>query len=76
MTIYDIKRDSEAKSPYFFTRNSMRFFGQTLRDFSVKKQPDGRFLISAPMRDRFNNNKLMGHTKRYFNPENNELERE
>ena len=37
MTIYDIKRMSKEKAPYFFDRKSMKFFGQTLKDFSVKK---------------------------------------
>lgn len=73
LTIYDIKRLSEANAPYFFARKSMQFFGQTMKDFNVSKQSDGRYLITAPMRDRFTG-KVMGTTQRYFNPLNNELE--
>ena len=43
-----------------------------MRDFKIKKQPDGKYLISAPMKD--NNGKVMGITKRLFNPETNNLE--
>lgn len=73
MTIYEIKRLTEESAPHFFTRSNLRFAGQTLRDFSVKKQADGRFLISAPLRDRFTR-KQLGYTKRYFNPLTNKLE--
>ena len=71
LTIYDIKRLTAATCPYFFTRSTMRHFGQTLRDFKVYKQPDGRYLVTAPSHM---SGKVIGHTKRYFNLENNELE--
>ena len=74
MTIYDIKRMTEGTSPYFFTRKTLKFFGQTMRMFSVKKQTDGRYYISCPMFDRFTG-KQIGMTERYYNPVNNELER-
>ena len=74
MTIYDIKRESEEKSPYFFSPDTLRFFGQTMESFKVTEQKDGRFLITAPMIDSRDVN--MGETKRYFNPLNNKLERE
>lgn len=48
----------------------MKFFGQTLKDFSVIKQHDGRYRISAPIRLR-NDAKIVAHSIRYFNPENN-----
>ena len=72
MTIYDIKTRTQETSPHYFTRSSMKFFGQTMKDFKVYKQADGRFLIVAPMRDR--SGKTIGESKRYFNPVNNELE--
>ena len=50
----------------------MRFFGQTMRSFSVRKQDDGRYKISAPMRN--GSGETMGETVRYFNPVNNQLE--
>jgi hypothetical protein len=72
MTIHQIKQATALTAPEYFTRRTMRFFGQTLRDFSVKKQPDGRYIISAPMRDRSGRN--VGESVRYFNPENQTLE--
>lgn len=73
MTIAEIKRKTQETAPYYFTRKTMQFFGQTMRDFRVSSQPDGRYLISAPMRER-NTGKVIGTSKRYFNPENNKLE--
>lgn len=75
MTIYEIKYLTEDTSPYFFSRKTMKMFGQTMRSFRVKRQPDGRYRISAPMLDRFTG-RHMGETVRYFNPSNNRLERE
>jgi len=46
-----------------------------MKSFEVKKCQDGRFLISAPMIDK-TTGRNMGNTERYFNPINNELERE
>lgn len=73
MTIYDIKNLTRDTAPYFFSRKTLKFFGQTLRSFSVHKQKDGRYRINAPM---MADGKYMGETVRYFNPVNNELERE
>lgn len=73
LTIYDIKYLSKAKSPYFFTRESMKFFGQTMKSFTVKKLADGNYLISAPMIDKCTGRR-MGTTKRIFNVITNELE--
>ena len=66
MTIYEIKRLTAETSPYFFSHDTMKFFGQTLKSFSVKKQSDGRYLVTAKSKG--------GLTKRYFNPITNELE--
>jgi len=71
MTIYDIKRMSEDKAPYFFERKSMRFFNQTLKDFSVKKLNEEKYYISAPMRD--SRGQQMGITKRVFDVRTREL---
>ena len=72
MTIYEIKEKTKKTSPYFFSRSTMKFFSQTLKDFTVKKQTDGRYLISAPCYDW--DGQLMGTTTRFFNPDNNKLE--
>ena len=46
MTIYEIKQRTKKTAPYFFSKDTMRFFGQTLKDFKVSKQNDGRFKIT------------------------------
>lgn len=72
MTIYEVKQKTKKTAPYFFSRETMKYFRQTMKDFKVYKQEDGRFKIIAPIRilpkvdDDF--------TIRYFNPINNELE--
>ena len=72
MTIYDIKQNTIETSPYFFSRDTLRFFGQTMSSFKVYKQDDGRYMISAPMKDY--TGKKVGQTIRYYNPINNQLE--
>jgi len=72
MTISQIKAATLQTCPEYFTRKTMRFFGQTMRDFSVKKQPNGRFKISAPMRN--HDRKIVGHSVRFFNPVTNKLD--
>lgn len=47
-TISEIKLATEEKSPYFFTRKSMKFFGQVMRDFRVKQTSKGNIYIYAP----------------------------
>lgn len=71
LTIYDIKRLTATTSPYYFSRITMKVFGQTLKDFKVYKQPDDRYLITAP---RYMNGKIIGYSERYFNPQTNDLE--
>ena len=73
MTIYEIKERTKKTAPYFFSKDSMKFFGQTMKSFAVEKQFDGRYRISAPSGDNWSGHYL---TVRYFNPINNELERE
>lgn len=46
-TIYEIKRMTFEKKPYFFDRNTMRFYGQRLSDFKVKRSPKGKIFIYA-----------------------------
>ena len=72
MNIYKIKELTKKTAPYFFDRKTMKFFGQTLKDFTVKEQKDGRYLITAPSNDFYGNK--MDKTIRYFNPKNNKLE--
>jgi protein associated with RNAse G/E len=71
MTIYEIKELTKNTSPYFFSRDSMRFFGQTLKDFKVYKQKDGKYLVIAESGKTWQEKH---YTKRLFNPITNELE--
>ena len=71
MTIYDIKYRVE-NAPYFFTRKSMKFFNQTLKDFRVYKLNDNKYQLIAPMKDY--KGSLIGYTKRVFNANNNKFE--
>lgn len=66
-TIYEIKRASKKTSPHFFSRETLKFFGQTMKSFKVQKCDDGRYFIQAPR-------KHGGYTRRFFNPANNKLE--
>ncbi len=64
-TIYDIKAAVE-ETPgehHFFERDTMRFFGQKLNDFKVKRSPKERIFIYAPSywSDR-GERRLMGYT--------------
>ena len=71
MTIYEIKRLTKDTAPYFFSRDTMRFFGQTLKSFRVNKQADGRYRVSASSGDNWDGDH---ETVRFYNPVNNELE--
>ena len=65
-SIYDIKRRTEETNPYFFSRDTMKFFKQTFSSFKVYRQENDTFLISAPS--------LGGnYTERIFNPYTNQL---
>jgi hypothetical protein len=66
MTISQIKKLTAETEPYYFSRKTMRWWGQRMSDFSVSKCEDGRYLIQAPSK--------YGESVRYFNPSNNELE--
>ena len=71
MTIYEIKEKTKETAPFFFSRGNMKFAGQTLKDFKVYKQKDGKFLIVAQSGSNWDNTH---YTKRLFNPLTNELE--
>ena len=68
LTIYDIKRLTKETAPYFFSKDTLSFFGQTMGDFKVSLLNDGRYKISAPSGNY--------ETVRIFNTKNNELENE
>jgi len=75
MTIQEIKERTKVTEPYYFSRDTMKFFGQKLEDFKVIKESDGRYKIVAPIR--FGYTEYNGYkTEHYFNPTNNKIERE
>ena len=85
MNIYEIKRETLKTEPFFFTRKTMKFFNQTMKDFRVKRQPDGRTRISAPIypysRGRGSryfhydySEDVVSYTVRFYNPETKGLD--
>jgi hypothetical protein len=71
VTISDIKRLTSVTAPHFFTRDTLKFFGQRMSDFKVYKQKDGTYYVTAPMKD--SRGRVMGNTERIFNPADNSL---
>ena len=71
MTIYEIEELTKETAPYFFSADSLAFFGQTMESFSVEEQADGKFLIEAPSGSKWKGDHM---TRRLFNPITNELE--
>lgn len=75
LTIYDIKyRTTET---HFFDRKTLKFFGQTMKSFSVHKIDATHYRISAPIYcGKGPGRRYCGQTVRIFNTETNQLERE
>lgn len=77
MTIYDIKREVESTEGdhYYFTRKTMKYFGQRLRDFKVNKIKigvnKGNFILYAPS---YFDGRKSGYSVRMFVPETKKLE--
>jgi hypothetical protein len=70
MTIYEIKARTKETSQYFFSRKTMKFFGQTMKSFKVRKLNEHEYYIFAPS---YLNGKMMGYTQRIFDTRNNKL---
>jgi len=70
MTIQEIKKRTSKTSPYFFSKGTLKFFGQRLSSFDVTKQNEVEYLITAPS---YWNGKKMGTTQKIFNTKTNEL---
>lgn len=73
-TIYEIKRLTEETYPYFFSKDTLKFFGQKMKDFKVHTVTNSIYRISAPIRDY--TGMYQGITNWYFYPETNTLSRE
>lgn len=65
MNIYEIKRRSQAKKPYYFSRNTMKFFEQTLKDFRVYKLENDMYQFRAK--------RPYGETIAYFDAITNDI---
>ena len=70
-TIQEIRELSKETAPYFFTRDTLRFFGQTMSSFSVH-HVKGRVFIAANSGSNWEGQHL---TAREFIPETKELRR-
>jgi len=49
-TIHDIRFATEEKSPHFFDRKTLKFFGQTMASFIVFRHKN-KLMIAAPVKD-------------------------
>ena len=78
-TIYEIKRlverqaKSEGKESYYFSRSTMKFFNQTLKDFKVKRHPteEGKFLTIGQKGNGFKSYAVFNPLTNKINPCNN-----
>lgn len=50
MTIYEVKALTQEDAPYFFNRDTLKFFGQTLKSFNVVRVEKNKpiYRVSAP----------------------------
>ena len=68
-TIYEIKEATRETAPHFFTRSTLKFWGQTLKMFSVTRNGE-RVFICAGCWDR--SGKFTGYyTRREYIPTQN-----
>ena len=72
MKIYEIKKRTEKSNPSFFSKNALKFFGQKMNDFHVKKtKKSNLFYIYAQLKDY--KGTVRGLTERLFDSNTNEL---
>ena len=58
-------KDVVTNAPHFFDRKTLKFFGQTMRDFKVSFVEENIYFLSAPIKM---DNKFSGkYSERYFN---------
>ena len=72
LTIYDIKELTRDTAPEFFTRETLKYFGQTMKDFKVTQIGD-KYRIASVCRNT-EGVQTGRETIRIFNPKTNELE--
>lgn len=71
-TIYEIAELTKPNEKYFFSKATLKFFGQSMSKFYVHSENKGKFKISCPIRD--HSKEVKGETVRYFNPVTNRLD--
>lgn len=64
LTIYDIKRMTSETESFFFTRKTLKFFGQTMKSFKVYKIDEENYLITAPV---YHRDMVVSQTRENFN---------
>jgi len=68
-SIYEIKRNLK-NFPYFFSREAMKMFGQTMKSFRIYKTENPVvFELVADIYDRYNGKKVNVQTQRFYNAE-------
>lgn len=74
-TIYEIKREVEKTGNNFFSRESLKFFNQTLKDFRIKKTNNpNEFLMTATTPRATATNQPQTYTGRYlYNADTKEI---
>ena len=45
MTIYDIKYEMQERGSHFFDRKTLKFFGDTMKNFGVFKNDNGEICV-------------------------------
>lgn len=76
MTIYQIKRNLEAAGNPCFSRDTLKFFNQTMKHFSTKKRKDGKIEIhTKPTLWKFlGEGKMMETPVKIYDPVTNKIE--
>jgi hypothetical protein len=67
ITIQEIVDRSKKKSPFYFSKDTLKSFGQTISGFKLKRMEDGRIRMSQKT-------KHGTESVRFFNPQNDKLE--
>tara|TARA_R110002020_G_scaffold111081_1_gene256508 strand:- start:520 stop:783 length:264 start_codon:yes stop_codon:yes gene_type:complete len=76
MDIQEIKDRTEENHPHYFDTQVLKFYGQTLKSFSILKQDNGTYLLIAQTYRYLPSGNRVRYkdTLVYFNPATNRLE--
>lgn len=62
-SIATIERRTKARSPYYFSKDTLEIFDQTMSSFVVERSPGGKIFIYAPCKYR---GKIIGYSFREY----------